>query len=726
MKKLLLAAFAALSSMVVFAQTQIPVVMPAQSSTFSSNVRGYYFTAPSCITLTGVEVPTTASTGAQSIAIVRFAAIPPIFSATTNNFSVLYLTQNNPASGIIPVNIQIEQGDIIGVLGQRATVNSYATGPATVTIDGFPVTLNRLGMQFQLTTTAPQQLWTESSGSISRVNLYYDTLITNTVSATQQAFDTYSFASTADTSFQISWNFGDNSPVVIADTPTHQYSSTGTYNVCCYITNNCGTDTICTTVSVCVNSVSNFSSSVNNATVSFTDQTTSSPVSWIWDFGDGSPLSPLQNPSHTYSQSGTYTVCLVSGNSCSSDTFCSQVTVCLPTIAGFTSLASGGTIQFTDTSQSEVTSWIWDFGDGSPIDLTASPSHTYNANGTYTVCLIASSLCSADTVCSTVTICLPVSASFTSLVNGGTVSFTGTSSNATTWIYDYGDGSPLDSVQNGQHTYTANGDYVVCFTATSGCSTVVVCDTITICMPVVANFSWVEGSASLLFSDSSLNATSWSWDFGDASPTDTTQNTAHFYQQNGIYTVCLIASNACSSDTFCTTITNCIFPLSAGFTPVGTGLNYTFTNNSQGAASYFWDFDDNGATSVNASPSHTFSFSGQHIVCLTAYNVCGDSITTCDTVLVIVAGFGELQQGATLSLFPNPMSENAMLLVSMEGHHGMYSLELVDVSGKVVRTETGMVNEVHPIGRGNLATGIYAYRVMQNGVTLGSGKLIVE
>ncbi|MCA6363552.1 MAG: PKD domain-containing protein [Bacteroidetes bacterium] len=726
MKKLLLSALLVLNGIFVFAQTQIPVVMPAQNGTFTGNVRGYYFTAPSCITLTGVEVPTTASAGAQSIAIVRFAAAPPLFSATTNNFTVLYLTQNNPASGIIPVNIQVEQGDIIGVLGQRATVNSYATGPATVTIDGFPVALNRLGMQFPLTTTAPQQLWTENSGSISRVNLYYDTLITNTVAATQQAFDTYSFSTTADTSFLISWNFGDNSPVVVADSPTHQYAASGTYNACCYVTTSCGTDTICTTVTVCLNAVAAFSGTVTGGTASFTDFTTNQPTQWLWDFGDGSPVDSSQNPTHTYAQSGIYTVCLIAGNTCSADTSCTLVPVCLPVTASFTTTINGGTVQFTDASSSEVTSWVWDFGDGSPVDSTQNPSHTYTANGMYQVCLVVSSGCATETHCSMVFVCLPVATSFTTAVNGGTASFTESSTNATMWVYDYGDGSPLDTVQNGQHTYAVNGDYVVCITALSSCSSATFCDTLTICMPAVANFSFVEGSASYLFTDSSANATSWAWDFGDGSPVDTTQNPTHFYQQNGVYTVCLIVTNACSSDTFCTTLTNCMFALSASFISSGTGLNYAFTPTTTGATSYFWDFDDNGATSSTPTPTHTFSFSGVHVVCLTVYNPCGDSLTYCDTVLAQVVGLNENTLQATVSLYPNPMSENAVLLVNMAGHNGAYTLELMDVSGKVVRTETGMMNEAHYIGRSNLAAGIYAYRVVQNGMQLGSGKLIVE
>lgn len=248
---LLLICTLALSGLNLTAQTQIQMSMPGQTSTFSGNVRGYYFVAPSCFTITGAMIPMDASTGNQSIAIVRFNAIPPTFSATTNDFTLLYLTQNNTNSGILPVSIQVEQGDIIGVLGQRATVSSYSNTGNTTTINGVPVTLNRLGMQFQLTTTSPTQLWTESSANISRVHLYYDTLVTYSFNSTAVTTSDYTFSNGADTSFVSAWDYGDGSPLDTTDTPAHSYATSGTYNVCSYITNSCGTDTICGMITVC-------------------------------------------------------------------------------------------------------------------------------------------------------------------------------------------------------------------------------------------------------------------------------------------------------------------------------------------------------------------------------------------------------------------------------------------------------------------------------------------
>ncbi|MDP1799838.1 MAG: T9SS type A sorting domain-containing protein [Bacteroidota bacterium] len=148
------------------------LTLPAHGSSFSGSVRGYYFTAPTSFVITGVRVPTDANSGNASVAIVKFAAIPPLYSVVTNSFNVLYLAQNVVGTGTMTVNIPVYSGDIIGVLGVRNDVNSYATGPYTSSLGTNTLTLNRLGMQFPLSTTAPQDLWTEASGSISRVELY--------------------------------------------------------------------------------------------------------------------------------------------------------------------------------------------------------------------------------------------------------------------------------------------------------------------------------------------------------------------------------------------------------------------------------------------------------------------------------------------------------------------------------------------------------------------------
>jgi hypothetical protein len=155
------------------AATTVP--MPAHSSVFTGNVRGYYFTAPTNFTMTSVQVPVEAGGGLQSIAVVKFNGNvpPPLYATVTNAFTVLFLTQNNPNAGAITVDIPVMAGEVIGLLGCRGTGNSYAPANYVTTINGMNANLARLGMQFQLPSTAPQDLWTEAGGSISRVNFDY-------------------------------------------------------------------------------------------------------------------------------------------------------------------------------------------------------------------------------------------------------------------------------------------------------------------------------------------------------------------------------------------------------------------------------------------------------------------------------------------------------------------------------------------------------------------------
>lgn len=161
--------------------TAISLTLPTTASPYSGNARGYWFQAPSDFNISGLRVPTYVSAAAsQSVTIVRFnTAAPPTFATTTNDFTVLGLWQN-VTDDTINVCIPVTSGDYIGILGVRGGVNAYAGGPYTSDINGTPVTLGRLGMQFDLNTTAPQDLWEEPGGSISLVEVIYGNNLVST------------------------------------------------------------------------------------------------------------------------------------------------------------------------------------------------------------------------------------------------------------------------------------------------------------------------------------------------------------------------------------------------------------------------------------------------------------------------------------------------------------------------------------------------------------------
>jgi len=125
-----------------------------------------------------------------------------------------------------------------------------------------------------------------------------------------------------------SWNFGDGNTSILQN-PSHTYSSAGIYTVKLNATNSAGSNTFTRTNYITVSPaavtpVANFigTPTLGNAplTITFTDNSTNTPTSWDWNFGDGN-TSILQNPSHTYSSAGIYTVKLNATNSAGSNTF---------------------------------------------------------------------------------------------------------------------------------------------------------------------------------------------------------------------------------------------------------------------------------------------------------------------------------------------------------------------------------------------------------------------
>lgn len=199
------------------------------------------------------------------------------------------------------------------------------------------------------------------------------------------------------------WDFGDGNTST-EQNPVHTYAAPGTYTVCLAVSNSAGSDTTCMEVTVVFPPEAGFTySDQGNGTIAFTDASTNDPDAWLWDFGDGS-TSTEQNPTHTYTAPGDYTVCLIASNSAGSDTACMNITVVLPPVAAFSITDQGnGTFAFTDLSTNDPESWLWDFGDGN-TSTEQNPTHTYTASGDYTVCLTVSNSAGTDTACQTISV----------------------------------------------------------------------------------------------------------------------------------------------------------------------------------------------------------------------------------------------------------------------------------------------------------------------------------
>ena len=192
--------------------------------------------------------------------------------------------------------------------------------------------------------------------------------------------------------------FLNGSPVG-SNSQTHQSTSAGVYSV--LISNQYGCtagDSITLTVLATLNGAFTIpSTTMVGSTVSFTDNSSPAPSTWIWNFGDNSPNDTNQNTFHAYTVAGEYPIFLIVGNGVCSDTVITTIDVLndcssYPLVASFIptidtiDLAGLGIATFVNTSDSSL-AWLWNFGDGSPTTTVEHPTHTYVDTGTYTVSL---------------------------------------------------------------------------------------------------------------------------------------------------------------------------------------------------------------------------------------------------------------------------------------------------------------------------------------------------
>ncbi len=378
-----------------------------------------------------------------------------------------------------------------------------------------------------------------------------------------------------------------------------------------------------------------FSGSTCNGNVSFTNQSQNGNT-YLWNFGDGSPIDTSVNPTHTFNLPGTYIVTLYTSNNCGTDSVADSISIFsgLNPGASFTQsqINCSLTINFNNTSLNS-SSFEWHFGDGYS-DTTASPVHTYINAGNYTVILLAANSCGIDTLSQTILInpvSQPViSASVIQQNCAQTINVTAQVANTISYLWDFGDGN-TDTALSATHTYLTHGGYTVRFFATGVCGTDTFLQNLNLLSApmAVSQFSINQLSCSnkVTFMNQSLNATSYIWDFGDLN-TSNAINPQHVYSDSGTYTVRLIAINQCGSDTLIQIVPNNFLPGTSAFKfdqPVCESAIH-FTDQSQNAFSLFWDFGD-GITSQEINPVHSYSAAGEYSVtlCINRGTLCADT-----------------------------------------------------------------------------------------------------
>ena len=364
-----------------------------------------------------------------------------------------------------------------------------------------------------------------------------------------------------------SWDFGDGSPMVFVQSPSHFYADTGTYSVPLIITSNKGCkDTAAKNVTVHPLPHAKFSSEnvCKGSIVPFSDLSTLSGVDilqfWSWSFGDGSTLNNNQNTQHLYNAIGSYTskLLVVSNFGCR-DSITKIIAVNPNPVVNFSAPDTVGCdplcVNFQNSSSiasGTNSSYLWTLGDGNTSLQAENLNHCYTNN-------------SVD---------LPVTFS---------VSLTVTS--------DSGCVSALS-----KHNYiTVNPNPIAHFTVDP--------KSVSIMNPVIS------------YTDLSLGANIWNWDLGDHTTSAFENPLPHTYPDTGKYTVTLIVSNQYSCfDTAHETLViepDWAFYIPNMFSPNGDGINDSFQGYGYGLLEYEMFIFDRWGNNIFHTVDYDYPWDGK-------------------------------------------------------------------------------------------------------------------
>lgn len=473
--------------------------------------------------------------------------------------------------------------------------------------------------------------------------------------------------STSPSSYIVTWHwyFGDGQEVIInyPDNPNvaHLYTNAATYAVSLVVTDLYGCeDSTATDLTIVASPIAAFDygTSCYQEPVQFTDQSLPNGggniVNWAWDFGDPlsgtSNTSTLQNPTHIFTDFGTYYVQLTVTNATGCfDTITQAVYVNELPVVDFTvdpdSTCVGSITNFTGIG-TDIISWFWEFGDGGTASIQ-NPPHIYTAPGTFYVTLTVEDIngCSNSVTHPVLVNDQPTPLfSFESFCYTDTTHFTDESfsnnSIITSWYWDFDDpasgANNNSTLQNPGHYFTNFGTYQVklIITDLNGCQ-----DSLTrqvqifekpvsgytydiVCDPPGTVYFYDESEPGS--SGSSINE--WYWEIDDGYYSTEINPHYTYTVTDTCYAVTLTVTdlNLCSSSF---TDTVCILdPLEVNFTATSvcqgqaTFFDASFLPANDTVKTWMWEFGDGSGpvTSAYDTISYTYASPGVYQVVLTA------------------------------------------------------------------------------------------------------------
>jgi len=404
---------------------------------------------------------------------------------------------------------------------------------------------------------------------------------------------------------------------------------------------------------------------------------------WNWNFGDGN-FSNSQNPTHTFPTFGNYTVTLtITDTNGAVGSVAHVVTIEKLPVANFaydTPNCSNDSVQFTDLSSTEngfIRYWIWNFGDGTPVDTVFFPNdpnlkHVFPNPGTFivTLSIMNSDSCKNQVSLPVTVIPSPIANFFFTgrcedqLVQFTDASFANGAGNIVAWNWDFGD--PVSGINNTSnlinptHVFQNAGTYFVKLLVTNfnNCTDTIIKQVVINPHPLVEfkftssclnDLTYFDPDTALM-NVNAINA--WLWDFGDGQ-TSNAANTAHAYSSPGTYTVTLTVTDTLGCMNFVTHQV-VVSPLPFAHFDAGTtncaGSTVHFSNQSSTSTGFIvrweWTFGDGNTLTVNfgSNPNitHTYALAGTYSVVLKI--TASDSCTNTETQLIDihpnpVAGF---------------------------------------------------------------------------------------
>lgn len=349
-------------------------------------------------------------------------------------------------------------------------------------------------------------------------------------------------------------------------------------------------------------------------TVTFTDQSVGSPISWSWSFPGGTPSSYIGAvpPPIIYAAAGTYDVTLTVSDGLDTDpeTKTGYITV-KNVIAQFSgtpvSVVVGNSVTFTDNSSCSPTTWSWSFPGGTPSssNLQNPPAITYNAVGSFDVSLTVTKPGGSDAI--TKTGYIAVMPPEFNMANGTVTTCTGN-------FYDSGgpSGNYTNSLDLTQTFYPSTSGAMIRFTfnsfnTESGYDYLRIYNGTTTTAPLIGTYHGTNGPGTVTASNV------------------TGALTFRFTSDVSVVAAGWSASISCYSTT-----NPPVAAFSASNTSPPLSTTVTFTDQSEGIpTSWLWAFSPNtityigGTSATSQNPQVQFSAIGQYTVSLTATNAYG-------------------------------------------------------------------------------------------------------